>query len=356
MVEGIKPNYFRFLTILSFHVFIQENVTSAIYEVGIGGEYDSTNILPAPTATGVTSLGIDHTAILGSTIEEIAWNKGGIYKASAKALTVPQPEAAMKVLEQKAKDKNTELVVLDPAKSPAKNLRLGLPGEFQLINATLAVGLAKQHLFKVGILEDEKFVNDEQAELPEEFIKGLENAFWPGRCQTLRITDNKAMEHVTWYLDGAHTKESIEQTGKWFGSVASEKCKNRVLLFNQQTRDANALVDVLHESLKSPDGSSFPNKFTHAIFCTNVTWSSGAYSAELTSLNTSKDDVDHLVVQKALAQEWEKLDGETRCHVFPSIEEAINFITGLEGDVQALVTGSLHLVGGVLAVFDGPDE
>ena len=54
----------------------------AILEVGIGGEYDSTNIIPQPLVTGVTSLGLDHVLVLGKTLPEIAWQKGGIYKVS----------------------------------------------------------------------------------------------------------------------------------------------------------------------------------------------------------------------------------------------------------------------------------
>lgn len=344
MGEGIKPNYFRFLTLLSFHVFLREGVTSAIYEVGIGGEYDSTNILEAPTATGVSSLGIDHVAILGNTIEEIAWNKGGIFKHSAKALTITQPSGALKVLEERAKERKTELVVLDPSVSPVKDIKLGLPARFQYINATLAVGLAKEHLTKIGV----KGIDlDPQAPLPEKFVKGLETATWPGRCQTLE--EGK----ITWYLDGAHTKESITETGLWFKSVA-KKDAHRVLLFNQQTRDANALINILFENLGGNE--SFASQFDHAIFCTNVTWSSGHYSAELTSLNTSSDDVDHLVVQKALSETWAKVDPKTTRHVYSNIQEAIEFIRSLDGDVQVLVAGSLHLIGGVLAVFDGPED
>lgn len=59
-------------------------------EVGIGGLYDSTNIVPKPVVTGITSLGLDHTAVLGNTIEEIAWNKAGIYKRGVPALSVVQ--------------------------------------------------------------------------------------------------------------------------------------------------------------------------------------------------------------------------------------------------------------------------
>lgn len=55
-------------------------VDATILEVGVGGAYDCTNIVPKPIVTGVSALGIDHVAVLGKTIKEIAWQKGGIYK------------------------------------------------------------------------------------------------------------------------------------------------------------------------------------------------------------------------------------------------------------------------------------
>lgn len=74
------PAYFAFLTVLSLHVFIAEGVDVAIMEVGIGGQYDSTNFFRKPVVCGVASLGLDHTTVLGNTIEQIAWNKAGIFK------------------------------------------------------------------------------------------------------------------------------------------------------------------------------------------------------------------------------------------------------------------------------------
>ncbi|CAI0655452.1 unnamed protein product [Colletotrichum noveboracense] len=82
-----KPTYFRFLTLMSFHVFMQENVDAAIYEVGVGGELDSTNIIDQPVAVAITTLGIDHVQTLGNTIEQIAWHKAGIMKRGCPAFT-----------------------------------------------------------------------------------------------------------------------------------------------------------------------------------------------------------------------------------------------------------------------------
>lgn len=77
---------------LAFHAFLSLGVDATVLEVGIGGTYDSTNIVPKPVVTGVSALGLDHTAVLGNTIEEIARNKGGIYKPGVPALSVPQEQ------------------------------------------------------------------------------------------------------------------------------------------------------------------------------------------------------------------------------------------------------------------------
>lgn len=59
-------------------------VDATILEVGVGGLYDCTNIVPKPVVTGVSALGIDHVTVLGKTLKEIAWQKGGIYKVCTK--------------------------------------------------------------------------------------------------------------------------------------------------------------------------------------------------------------------------------------------------------------------------------
>jgi folylpolyglutamate synthase len=83
---------------MSYHVFISEGVKIAIYETGVGGEYDSTNIVVHPAVTGITSLDIDHTFVLGNTIEEIAWHKAGIQKPGTTSFSVPQPPKAQQVV------------------------------------------------------------------------------------------------------------------------------------------------------------------------------------------------------------------------------------------------------------------
>ena len=99
----LMPGYFRFITLLAYHTFLElkvmvwpgtcdnklicQQVDATVLEVGVGGRYDSTNIVPKPIVTGVTALGLDHTAILGKTLKEIAWQKAGIFKVRPSGLS-----------------------------------------------------------------------------------------------------------------------------------------------------------------------------------------------------------------------------------------------------------------------------
>lgn len=340
MIPNSKPGYFKYLTLLSFHIFLQEGCDCCVYEVGVGGEYDSTNIIQRPLACGVTQLGIDHTFILGDTIQEIAWNKGGIFKRQSPAFTVQnQPSAGLNVLEERARERGTELKEV-PVYKAISEVKLGIEGEFQRTNASLAVALATQALASMYFLPSPVSTKDD-ARIPARVLQGLEKTRWDGRCQVLERGS------ITWYIDGAHTKESIEAASGWFAKRAKSSDKKKVLLFNQQSRDANALLSNLY------DKTHAYATFDFIIFTTNVTWKTGDYSADLVSMNTSKEQVDNLEVQNSLAQKWVQLDGE-RCetHVTASIEEACGIIEKFQEPLDVFVTGSLHLVGGLLVVFD----
>lgn len=103
--ETDMPPYFKFLTVLAFHVFLGEQVDVAIIEVGIGGEHDCTNIIRNTKTAGITSLGLDHTQILGNTLSEIAWQKAGIIKSKCNVFSSVQPNECVNVLQQRSADK-----------------------------------------------------------------------------------------------------------------------------------------------------------------------------------------------------------------------------------------------------------
>ncbi|KAJ5734398.1 Folylpolyglutamate synthase [Penicillium malachiteum] len=361
---GTKPQYFRYLTLMAFHTYLSEGVDAAVIECGIGGQYDCTNVVEKPKATAITSLGIDHTAMLGSTIEEIAWHKGGIIKPGVRAFTAPQAPSAEKVLAERAVEKSTQLDIISPhadLQVGNTDVKLGLAGDFQYTNASLAVAAAAEYLRKTGVADIPEDVMSQP--LPAKFKTGLEKTRLGGRCET------RTEKNVSWYIDGGHTLESIRLAGSWFASRIQEDSsssdvaskKPRILIFNQQTRDSTALAVALHETLAAALGSTIP--FTHALFCTNVTYKQAGYRPDLVSMNTNADDVDHLRVQKSLAEAWNSIDPHAQTQVFGTIEEAVDFARDVaaqerkalqkdETPVMTFVTGSLHLVGGFLDVIE----
>lgn len=371
---GTKPVYFRYLTLMAFHTYVSEGVDAAVIECGIGGEYDSTNVIESPTVTGITSLGIDHEAMLGSTIGEIAWHKAGIMKKGVKCFTTStQLPDAKSVLEWVARERESSLVYVDVDPQIANGtIQLGLQAEFQKSNASIAVSLAREWLAQRGFEVDEHKIR-----------RGLQEVRWPGRCDTRLETG------LRWCIDGGHTLESIELSGKWFASqllttststpipTSSKPTRHaqpRFLIFNQQTRDAAALAKALFQTLSTALNDRHP--FTHAIFCTNTTFKETGFRPDLVSVNTNASDVEALKVQNNLADTWKSMDPAAEVHVVRTIEEAVDLVRGsvkqqqaLRGiggsdqevhgqqdDVTALVTGSLHLVGGFLEVLASTGE
>lgn len=281
----VKPAYFRFLTLLSFHAFMQEGVDVALYEVGVGGQFDSTNIITKPLVTGITSLDIDHVQVLGKTIEEIAWHKAGIFKAGSPAYSVWQPAKAMDVLRQRAKEQGLSLTVVPIAKC-LDEVQVEPNEEFQKRNASLAIVLAAHVLerldfFRADPRDHEKLepdadgVVDLERTLPELFKAGLTRVVWRGRGE---IIDKS---YGRWFLDGAHTEASLEIVSNWFGKTVQQSTAEHggkalcVIVFNQQasTRDARRLIETVQKTLRQK-WNLVPQEL---ICCSNITYKTRMY-------------------------------------------------------------------------------
>ncbi|KAF9057696.1 FolC bifunctional protein [Panaeolus papilionaceus] len=340
------PGYFRFLTLMAFHVFTELKVDATVLEVGVGGTFDSTNIVPKPVVTGITALGIDHVQVLGKTLPEIAWQKSGIFKESVPAYSVDQSQDALQVIEERSKELKSQGLKIVP--EPQRfNYKLGLDGAHQVQNATLAVELSK------AFLEAKGGMTFKDSIMPQSFQEGLANAKWPGRCQT--IVDSKR-PNTTWYLDGAHTVESLKFCAEWFatpGVGVLSKDSKQILVFNCTSgRSGESFLQIIKETILAKLEKSFMELpfFDEVIFCTNVTYADGHFKGDLATKAVSPDD---LKVQVALEAAWKNLYPEfphDKIHVLPSIEHAVKAIEMVPTDspVHILVTGSLHLVGGVI--------
>uniref|UniRef100_A0A0E0M9E7 Folylpolyglutamate synthase n=1 Tax=Oryza punctata TaxID=4537 RepID=A0A0E0M9E7_ORYPU len=274
------PAYFRFLALLAFKIFSDEQVDVAVLEVGLGGKYDATNVVKAPVVCGISSLGYDHMEILGNTLGEIAGEKAGILKKGVPAYTVPQPEEAMSVLKHRASELGVPLQVVQPLDpQQLDDQPLGLHGEHQYMNAGLAVALVNTWLQKQGhfnILHKKHSVT-----LPDQFIKGLSSACLLGRAQIVPDPEvlSKDSSSLIFYLDGAHSPESMEICARWFSCVTRKDEKQpgsldqphigtysrKILLFNcMSVRDPQRLLPCL---LVTCAQNGF--QFDHALFVPN---------------------------------------------------------------------------------------
>ena len=364
----LMPSYFYFLTTMAFYIFKHEPVDVVIMEVGIGGAYDCTNVIRQPAVCGVTSLGIDHVNILGSTIESIAWQKAGIFKNMVPAFTVEQPQEALAVLKKRAKDIGTDLHVVPDLtgywKSSRKNIDLGLPGDYQQINASLAVQLAYCWI-------NHKTLGSPIA-LNNCFVKGLECCKWHGRAEVLKFNN------ISFFLDGAHTKQSISYAAAWFDAQAAKEqielgkpCSKILAFCVTGDRNASDLLSVL-----------FHCKFSSSVFTPCV---STLCSSTFNDQTDSKHSVeDQLLTAVQIRDDWANVCSSlsdtsyhTNAFVFPSIADAVCCLVKDKNEdlfkqvhslttnslnanirsifpdnhLQVLVTGSLRLVGAYLRVL-----
>lgn len=210
-VAGITE--FETLTVMALEYFLTEAVDVAIVEVGLGGLLDSTNVVE-PLLTGITTIGLDHTAILGETIEEIAQQKAGIIKPGIPVVTGNIPASALEVIEATAKKKQAEhfaynqayeVVYLHPdqtwgevfdfynAAGKLSGLTTALLGQHQVENAGMAIELCYQYC-QINQLPFQK----------NAVARGLQQAKWPGRME--RISQEPLI-----ILDGAHNEHAMSR-------------------------------------------------------------------------------------------------------------------------------------------------
>jgi dihydrofolate synthase/folylpolyglutamate synthase len=193
---GHHPTFFEFVTVMALKFFAEQKCELVIWETGLGGRLDATNIV-TPLAGVITNIQFDHQQWLGDTLAKIAAEKAGIIKPGVPVITATDEPEALKVIEEVARGKNAPLIKVGQASrlSPTKEAKesetgkmpvLPLPGEHQKLNAALA-------LATVEVLQNKIPVSEENTRA------GLQSVTWPGRLQLVtRRSGQKIL------LDGAH--------------------------------------------------------------------------------------------------------------------------------------------------------
>lgn len=202
--------YFEALTVLAFSYFSKMSVEFQVLEVGLGGRLDATNVVK-PELCIITPIGLEHTQILGDTLEKIAYEKAGIIKLGSFVVVSPQTSEALKVISEVCRQRQARLIKVDKVatwhrvshnqyhqtiivKSESTDYHLQLPllGNYQLENAATAI-VALETLTHLG-----------SAISTNDIVKGFATINWPGRFQILKQTP-------TVMVDGAHSIESVKR-------------------------------------------------------------------------------------------------------------------------------------------------
>ncbi len=191
---------FELKTAVAFRWFAEQQVDFAVLEVGIGGRLDSTNVIPAPLVSVITSIGWDHQHLLGDTLGAIAGEKAGIIKHGSRAcVTAVQEHEPLGVIREKAGQEGVPLVTVGVAEAEeARAFDLSLHGEFQWYNAACAAA-ALRTLRAAG-----------DVSLTETALRrGLQRATLPGRFEVIRRSAVPGdPPHPVVVLDVAHNVDA----------------------------------------------------------------------------------------------------------------------------------------------------
>jgi dihydrofolate synthase/folylpolyglutamate synthase len=178
-------------------------VDLVIWETGLGGRLDATNIV-TPLASVITSIGLDHMQVLGGTVGEIAAEKAGIIKPGVPVVTSVDRAEALAVIQYRARELDSHCVVVDAAAVGRMGLAVSLHGPHQRVNATAAV-------VTVRLLRAFLPVSDEH------LAHALAHTVWAGRMQTFRRGEQ------TWLLDGAHNADGVAAFRRALGECFPER-------------------------------------------------------------------------------------------------------------------------------------
>ncbi|MBS4535937.1 bifunctional folylpolyglutamate synthase/dihydrofolate synthase [Clostridium sp. D2Q-14] len=210
--EGYNhPTEFEIVTAIAFLYYFEEKTDIVVLEVGLGGRFDSTNVINKSLASVITSISLDHMDILGDTIDKIAYEKAGIIKRESKVISYPQKKDAETVLLNVSEEKKASLDFLrfdeikvkeynDKASlfdfsfqgNKYKDLEINLIGKHQIYNACLAL----KCILVLSECGDIK--------ISENSIRnGLKNSRWMGRLELIR-------QEPRILIDGAHNVQGIQ--------------------------------------------------------------------------------------------------------------------------------------------------
>lgn len=238
--EGLEITEFELITAIALKWFSDNNCDVVVFEVGLGGRFDATNIIDSPLASVITSISFDHTNILGDTIEKIAFEKSGIIKDNRITVVSPnQNSLAMSVILKQATAKHNKLVIsnkkdiMQVSSSiygtevvyKSTNIRLPLIGEHQVDNLATSLSVV-QELIGLGYIIS-----------IDDIKRGIEKVEFPAR---LEIVYNNPLI----ILDGAHNPDGVKTLSNAIKKYMNGKSMVAIIGMLADKDAKNALLNI----------------------------------------------------------------------------------------------------------------
>lgn len=228
--KGIQPTEFEALTATAFVFYAESDCDFVVLEVGLGGRFDATNIIDKPLVSTIVSISLDHTAILGDTIEKIAFEKCGIIKKDSVTVSYPlQKIEALNVIESKCLEMNNRLSVPDissvffedeefdgtTAVYDGIRFKIPLAGKHMIYNACTAIEAIKALSFYGLNISDDSI------------IRGIAASSMPARLEL--ISRNPII-----ILDGGHNEGCAEAVEEYINKYFT---KRRIIMISSMMAD-----------------------------------------------------------------------------------------------------------------------
>ena len=242
-----RPTRFEAVTALAFDAFARQAIDIALVETGLGGRFDATNLV-RPIVSVLCNVALDHCAVLGGSIEQIAWEKAGIAKRGVPLLIGEVPPQALAVVLAECAEVGAVPVDADRIdvqrtggdwgsttyrvvrEGLPQTIELGLLAEYQRDNLQVALGVLE-------LLREQGFAVSDAA-----IVGGLREARWPGRFEVVRRTPNVV-------LDGAHNVAGAKRLAEEVERLVPERGHRRLLLGILKDKDVDGIARSLAESV-----------------------------------------------------------------------------------------------------------
>ena len=296
------PSFFEFIAAIALKHFAEEGVNIAIIETGLGGRLDATNIL-SPELSIITSIGKDHTDILGDTIEAITREKAGIIKPDTPVLIGNLPDISKAIIKEKAHDLKAEYYTLENYLKTHPLPKTNLDGTYQKQNAALAS-------YATEILAQR---------FPIKHTHALNQVEWKGRWQKLKL------KNQTIILDSTHNAEACLQLEENLRQLTAESRKKPIII-----------TGILGKE-RAQDIMPLLSQYAHTLYLVEPKQPRSCTAETLASMIPKSQST------RTIASQLEKLFSKDSCH-----------IGGVTDTI--LITGSIYLIAEVLTILEGQSK